>query len=190
MADTEGAGPETSARPAPRGLNLDWVTPHMAVGGRYPMEAAAHLAQALGVRHVVDLRVEACDDEAVLRTHGLTLLHLPTEDTCAVSQEHLHSGVHWVCERLSREERVYIHCEHGVGRSALLALCVLVARGASPREALELAKARRPQVSPSPEQLHALLTFAEGWRARTGATWELPSWHALADLAYGPARGP
>ena len=55
--------------------------------------------------------------------------------------------------RLDAGSRVYIHCEHGVGRSALLALCVLVSRGDPPLGALERAKSARWQVSPSPEQL-------------------------------------
>ena len=167
-----------------RKLNLDWVTPQLAVGGRFPIEAAEHLASQLGIRFVVDLRVEDCDDERVLREHGITLLHLPTEDLCAVSLPMLRDGVHWVTEHLKLGRKVYIHCEHGVGRSATLALCVLVAQGESPLEALSRAKRARWQVSPSPEQLEAFRSWAQEWRARHGLSWELPTVSALAGIAY------
>jgi predicted protein tyrosine phosphatase len=169
-------------------LNLDWVTPMLAVGGSFPIEAAEHLALRLGIRHVVDLRVEACDDEHLLREHGITLLHLPTEDMRAVSRPMLCDGVHWVTKHLERGHKVYIHCEYGVGRSATLALCVMVAQGASPLEALAQAKRARWQVSPSPEQLEALLGWAEEWRARHGLSWALPTFQELADIAYSHLR--
>jgi predicted protein tyrosine phosphatase len=169
-------------------LNLDWLTPTLAVGGRFPIEAAEHLALRLGIRHVVDLRVEACDDEHLLREHGISLLHLPTVDLRAISRPMLRDGVCWVTKHLERGHKVYIHCEHGVGRSATLALCVMVAQGATPLEALERAKRARWQVSPSPEQLEAFLGWAEEWRALHGLPWALPAFQELADIAYSHLR--
>jgi hypothetical protein len=169
-------------------MNLDWVTPELCLGGSYPMEAAAHLAQRLGIRHVVDVRVERCDDEEVLHTHGITLLHLPTLDMCAVSQTMLRDGVAWVRERLARGEKVFIHCEYGIGRSALLALCVLVASGLAPLDALLLAKRRRPKVWPSLEQLEAFLLFAREWKRLHAPPWSLPGFEALTALAYSHLR--
>ncbi|WP_224367969.1 protein-tyrosine phosphatase family protein [Hyalangium versicolor] len=171
-------------------LNFDWLTPQMAVGGRFPIEAAEHLVSQLGIRYVVDLRVEDCDDEHLLREHGITLLHLPTHDLRAVSLPMLRDGVQWVTKHLSRGHKVYIHCAHGVGRSAMLALCVLVAQGDSPLEALTRAKRARWQVSPSPEQLEAFLTWAEDWRAKYRLSWELPTFNALAEIAYSHLRRP
>ncbi|ATB33806.1 protein-tyrosine phosphatase family protein [Melittangium boletus] len=169
-------------------MNLDWVTPELMVGGRFPMEAAAHLAQRLGIRCVVDVRVECRDDEEVLRAHGITLLHLPTVDRCAISLPMIRDGVAWVGERLARGDKVFIHCEHGIGRSALLALCVLVSRGYAPREALALAKRQRPKVSPSPEQLEAFLAFAREWKQAHAAAWAVPVFDELAAIAYSHLR--
>ena len=169
-------------------MNLDWVTPELLVGGSFPMAAAAHLSQRLGIRYVVDVRVECCDDECVLRAHGITLLHLPTVDMCAISLPMIRDGVAWVRERLERGEKVFIHCEYGIGRSVLLALCVLVSRGLGPLEALALAKQRRPKVSPSPEQLEAFMAFAEEWRQAHGAAWTVPVFDELAAIAYSHPR--
>jgi predicted protein tyrosine phosphatase len=165
-------------------IDLHFITPGLAVGSRFPAEAAAALAEEHGISRVVDVRVEACDDEAVLRTHGIRLLHLPTEDTCAIVQERIRHGVAFVSEGLDRGEKVLIHCQHGVGRSALLAVCVLVARGESPLAALRRAKRARPVVSPSPDQLRAIVAFAAAWKAERGAPWEVPTVGALGAVAW------
>jgi hypothetical protein len=170
-------------------LDLDWVTPQLAVGGRFPADAAEHLALALGVRHVVDLRIEDCDDEHALRRHGIELLHLPTHDACAVSMRALDDGVTWVTEKLGRGLRVLIHCEHGIGRSALLAVCVLVAGGDEPLQALARAKGARARVSPSPAQLEAFREWLARRPARGGEP-AVPSFDALAWIAYSHLREP
>jgi predicted protein tyrosine phosphatase len=141
--------------------NLDWITPELAIGGSFPAERAEHLARELGIGAVVDLRAEDCDDEAVLARHGLRFLHLPTIDHHAVAPEMLDEGVAFCAGQLRAGRRVLIHCEHGIGRSALLALCVLVDRGMDPLEALELAKSRRALVSPNPPQYEAWQIWLE-----------------------------
>lgn len=164
--------------------NLNWVTPQLAIGGSFPIGKAEHLARTENVRAVVDLRVEDRDDEAVLRKCGLTFLHLPTEDDCAVSLPMLHDGVAFTNRHLDRDERVLIHCEYGIGRSATLALCVLVSRGMKPLEALELAKSRRRQVSPNREQFDAWVGWMREWKAARGTDWEVPDFDAFKTIAY------
>jgi protein-tyrosine phosphatase len=169
-------------------LDLHFILPGLAVGARFPMSAAARLAREHGVKTVVDVRVEACDDEHVLRVEGITLLHLPTQDTRAISQRMIQDGVDHVVAALDRGEKVLIHCMYGIGRSALLALCVLVARGVPPLEALRLTKDARPVVSPSPEQLEAFREFSDTVRIETGADWTVPTFDELAAIAYRHLR--
>jgi protein-tyrosine phosphatase len=168
--------------------NLTWLTPRLAVGGSFPIERAEHLAGALQIAAVVDLRVEACDDETVLERHGVSFLHLPTEDHGAVSQLMLDEGVAFVNRHLDHGKRVLVHCEHGIGRSALLALCVLVGRGMAPLTALELAKSRRSLVSPSPAQYDAWAVWLRLWKAGHKAAWEIPPFDAFAAIAYRHLR--
>jgi predicted protein tyrosine phosphatase len=165
-------------------LDLHFVVPGLAVGSSYPMEAAACLAAELGIARVVDVRIEDCDDEAVLRLHGIRLLHLPTEDSRAVSQRMLRAGAAFVADGLDAGESVLVHCQHGIGRSALVALCALVDRGMPPLTALEAAKRARPMISPSPDQLEAFRRFAAELQAERGAAWEVPSLRALAEIAW------
>ena len=164
--------------------NLSWIIPTVALGGSFPSERTRHLAEELRVRAIVDLRIEACDDERLLQEHGIAFLRLPTEDHGAVSQPMLRDGVAFANTYLDQGERVLIHCEHGIGRSATLALCVLVSRGLAPLEALEQAKSRRALVSPSPAQYEAWRTWLEVWKAQDGVPWEPPSFEAFKRIAY------
>jgi protein-tyrosine phosphatase len=169
--------------------NLSWITPRLAIGGSFPCSRAEELARSQDIRAIVDLRAESCDDEKVLQRHGLRFLHLPTEDHCAVGQSMLDEGAAFVNRHLDRDERVLIHCEHGIGRSATLALCVLVSRGLNPLDALELAKTRRSLVSPSPAQYHAWVEWMDRWRVGRAVEWEIPSFDAFKAVAYRHLQG-
>jgi protein-tyrosine phosphatase len=176
--------------------NISWITERIAMGGRLPgagpelsEEVVAHLGQALQVGAVVDLRAEECDDAALLRGGGIEFLHLPTRDCCAVAAEMIDLGVDWVGQQLAARRRVYIHCEHGIGRSALLTCSVLVSQGQAPLQALALAKRARIQVSPSPEQLQAFIEFTERWRRASANVWPVPSFDELAAIAYSHLAG-
>lgn len=168
--------------------NLSWLTEHLAVGGRFPSDRTEHLAGTLGIKAVVDLRGEDRDDEEMLVRHGVSFLHLPTPDHGAVATAMLEDGVAFVGRHLDRGERVLIHCEHGIGRSATLALCVLVQGGLDPLAALELAKARRALISPSPAQYECWTRWLAGLARERRAVWEIPSFDAFKAIAYRHLR--
>ncbi len=163
-------------------LDFTFVTPQLAVGGGFAEAAAERLAREHHISAIVDLRDEARDDEVLLLRHGVTLLHLPTLDHQAVSQSMLDEGVAFVAERMERDERVLVHCQHGIGRSVLLALCVLIARGEAPLDALRRIKDARAVASPSPAQYEAW----QEWMQRHGI--EPPGFDAFAAIAYRHLR--
>jgi predicted protein tyrosine phosphatase len=160
--------------------NFSWIEPDLAVGGSFPMARAASLAADHGLGAVIDLRSEACDDPATLDDCGLRFLHLPTDDLCGVSQPRLDEGVAFARRARAEGRRLLAHCEHGVGRSATLALCVLVDRGWAPMAALRLAKDARAVVSPSQAQFEAWMD----WIARRAPELERPSYHEFGCVAY------
>jgi predicted protein tyrosine phosphatase len=170
-------------------LDLHFVVPGLAVGGAFPMEAALRLASEHRIHRVVDVRSECCDDAAVLRVHGITLLHLPTDDTRAVSQRMLREGVAFATAALDAGRSVLVHCQYGIGRSALVALCVLVARGEPPLTAMALLKDARPVASPSPEQLQAFVAYCRALRAERVAAFRVPSVEELGSIAWRHLRG-
>lgn len=169
--DEEGRSDEWSP-------NFDWVTDHLATGGSFPGNRAAELAGAHGISAVVDLREEECDDDVLLRSAGIKLLHLPTPDMEPARHDQLEEGVAFVRGVLAKGGKVLIHCEHGIGRSALLTLCVLVDQGWQPLDALAHAKAKRDLISPCRSQY-------EGWAAwLCSRGLRPPDYHEFGCIAY------
>lgn len=164
--------------------NLTWITDHLAIGGRFPPERTEHLAEVLGVRAVIDLRSEDRDDAAALSRHGIAFLHLPTDDHGAVTPAMIDDGVAFARPYLADEARVLVHCEHGIGRSATLALCIMVDQGFAPLDALALAKDRRALVSPSPAQYAGWTQWLTALRSARGLSWDVPSFASFKAIAY------
>lgn len=160
--------------------DLDWITDDLAVGGCFPPGSAAMLARRHGIGAVVDVRLEDRDDADELAACGLAFLHLPTEDLQGLTQPMLDQGVDFARGMLAERRRLLIHCTHGIGRSATLALCVLADRGLAPLEALELAKSARGKVSPSLAQ-YASWT---AWLRRRRPDTEIPDYGAFGCIAY------
>lgn len=168
--------------------HFDWITPQLAVGGHVPVGFYAELAGTHGVRAVIDLREEDRDDEAALARLGVRLLHLPTPDMCSVGDAHLDHGIRFAQASLDAGERLLIHCQWGIGRSATLALCVLVARGMPPLQALADVKSQRAMVSPSPEQLACWIGWMARHRHQARATWAVPTMAQCQRIAYAHLR--
>lgn len=164
--------------------NLTWITDHLAVGGRFPPERIQHLAESLRICAVIDMRSEDRDDETILTRHGIAFLHLPADDHGAVTLPMLEDGVAFAQPYLARGERVLVHCEHGIGRSATLALCIMVDAGFAPLDALSLAKDRRSLVSPSPAQYECWTEWLRRLQAARGLGWQIPDFDAFKAIAY------
>lgn len=152
--------------PLPDRLNMSWVTPQLAVGGRV-LPADVPLLSQQGVGAVIDTRSEHRDDEVTLNEEGIVLLYLPTPDTFPLSVSALHEGADWALRQMADGRKVLIHCEHGVGRSVLLTAAVLVAQGYDAHSAISLVQRQRWQAAPNHRQLVRLLEFEHEERART-----------------------
>lgn len=151
---------QTLGIPLPDQLNLSWITPHLAVGGRIHAQDIPRMAAA-GVTCVVDTRSEDRDEEEALAEHGIALLYLPTPDTHPLAIADLTRGAEWINEQIGGGRRVLVHCEHGVGRSVLLAAAALVESGLGAHEAINLIKRRRWQAAPNHRQMKRLQEFEQ-----------------------------
>jgi predicted protein tyrosine phosphatase len=158
--------------------DFQWLTDDLALGGCFPVDREGELAVEHSIGAVIDLRSEGCDDEVSLRRHGIRFLHLPTPDLESADVGTLDRGVRFAREQIESGRKVLIHCQHGIGRSALLALCVLVDEGWEPLDALRHAKDVRAAVSPSRFQY-------EGWSAwLTSHGKAAPDYHIFGCIAY------
>jgi hypothetical protein len=158
--------------------DFHWLTGSLAVGGCFPIDRSSELARDHGIGAVVDLRQEDRDDDRRLRDAGIAFLHLPTPDLQPASTDMLDRGVRFARDQIGSGRRVLIHCHHGIGRSALLALCVLVDQGHEPLDALRLAKDSRELISPS-------LSQYQGWAEWLGSRGiAAPDYHSFGCIAY------
>jgi predicted protein tyrosine phosphatase len=169
---------------APSGIApFDWITPDLAVGGCFEPHSAEALAR-FGVTAVIDLRAEACDDGEALQALGIRFLHLPTPDHGAIAEAMLDEGLAFAEGARTEGRRLLVHCQHGIGRSPLMALCIMVSRGWSPASALVRAKAMRARLSPNPVQYEAWAAWLGRWKARHDLIWPIPDFEAFALVAY------
>jgi hypothetical protein len=175
-------GARATTRPAASPLDLSWITETLALGGSFAPNQTAALAEHR-LAAVVDVRGEGCDDAGLLARYGIELLHLPTIDFEPISPRMLSRGIAFVSTHLDAGNRVLVHCARGIGRSALLGLCVLVERGYAPLDALGLAKARRAQVSPSRAQYEAWASWLAS-QCERGASWRVPTFDEFKAIAY------
>ena len=167
---------------------VSWVFPDLAISGRIHEGLERDLVQHYGISRVVDVRSEASDDAEVLRDCGVELLHLPTDDMCGIDSKALWIAIDWIREARRGGNRVLVHCEYGIGRSAVLVASVLVSDGYSPTEALRLLKTRRARVSPSPAQLQCFLRFPRDWCESAGCEYCDETWDEVAAVAYSPQK--
>ena len=144
--------------PLPDKLNMSWVTPNLAVGGRIRPEDIAAVGRA-GITHVIDTRSEHKDDEQALAKEHIQLFHLPARDTYPLSVEQMMEGSQWANKAMQKGGRVLIHCEHGVGRSVQLTCAALIYEGMYAQDAVQLVQQKRWQAAPNHRQIAYLRAF-------------------------------
>lgn len=165
-------------------LDLNWLDEDLALGGRFAEHALDCLVNEHRIRRIVDVRAEHCDDRDLLARRGVELLHLPAADLKPPGMDMLWTAVEWINADRDPDRRTLVHCEHGIGRSAVVACCVLVSRGMNLREALQHAKDAREKVSPSPQQIRAMIRWTRQCCARTGRTAPRVTWQELGAIAW------
>jgi protein-tyrosine phosphatase len=160
--------------PLPDTLNMSWVTPNLAVGGRIRPEDIPALARA-GITHVIDTRAEHKDDEQALAKEHIQFYYLPVRDTYPLSVEQMMEGAQWASQAMQQGGRVLIHCEHGVGRSVQLTIAVLIYEGMPAQDAVQLVQQKRWQAAPNHRQIVYLRAFESALDARRAASKPSPS---------------
>lgn len=144
--------------PLPDRLNMSWVTPNLAVGGRIRPEDIAAVAR-VGITHVIDTRAEYKDDEQALAKEHIQFYYLPARDTYPLNVEQMMEGARWADKAMEQGGRVLIHCEHGVGRSVQLTCATLIYEGMHAQDAVQLVMEKRWQAAPNHRQIVYLRAF-------------------------------
>jgi len=135
----------------------DWLPDELAEWKRAGVSTVVSLLEQQEEREL-DLQNEANE----VRRYGLDFLSVPIPDRRVPRSE---AALAQLLERLDRTLRggknVLIHCRQGVGRSGLLAACLLVKNGMSPGAAVEkISSVRGVQVPETEEQREWIDHFA------------------------------
>jgi protein tyrosine phosphatase (PTP) superfamily phosphohydrolase (DUF442 family) len=137
---------------------LSWVADRLAVGAA---GSSVEALRAAGIAAVIDARAEAPPDELARLAHaGFDTLAVPIVEHEAPTRQQLQTATAWAAERLAAGRPVLVQCRAGIGRSAAIALAILVAQGVPPLAAQGLLQRARAVARPTSDQLEAVLDFA------------------------------
>lgn len=141
--------------PRPRGG--DWLEDEVRAWKQAGVDGVVSLLTNDEIAHF-DLAQEA----ELTTANGLTFWSKPVVDRgIPRSKEDIAELASALATFLERGQNIAIHCRQGVGRSALIAVAVLVTMGMDVEEAIErVAAARGCPVPETPEQRQWLLDFA------------------------------
>ncbi|WP_148615535.1 protein-tyrosine phosphatase family protein [Nocardioides rubriscoriae] len=154
--------------------NASFVTPRLVVGGDLDQHddqlAQRQLGELLahGVTHVVDVRIEADDQQWVARlTDRVTYLWHGMDDLGQrVPPAWFETAVAWVEDALADPDTIVVtHCHMGINRGPSLGYAVLLAQGWDVVDAIAAVREARPI---------AAVAYAEDalrwWHDRSGAS--------------------
>jgi protein-tyrosine phosphatase len=72
----------------------------------------------------------------------------PIHDLNAPTLEHTEPMLHDLLERIGRGEHLLMHCAAGIGRTGMIAACILVRQGMTVQDSLERVRTSRPGAGP------------------------------------------
>jgi protein-tyrosine phosphatase len=117
----------------------DWLEDEIANWRRAGVDTVLSLLTP-EEEQTLDLSREA----GAVKTRGMDFISLPIPDRQVPGSEtEVAAALERVNARLSAGKNVVVHCRQGVGRSGLVAACLLVTKGLDPRAAVERVSAAR-----------------------------------------------
>lgn len=133
---------------APRPRGGDWLQDDVARWKRLSIDAVLSLLTRDEERDM-----DLLDEGAKVRARGIDFTSFPIPDRQVPKSEANFTEVLELTSRaLSNGKNVVVHCRQGIGRSGLLAACLLVKKGMSPGAAMESVSGARGVPIPETSQ--------------------------------------
>jgi protein-tyrosine phosphatase len=135
----------------------DWLSDEISLWRRCDIDTVVSL---LTPSEEQDL--DLANESRAATSEGMTFLSFPIPDRQVPSSEHeVTKFVEKMDTKLANGKNVVIHCRQGVGRSGLIAACLLIAKGWLPETAIqELSSARGLSIPETGEQREWIDHFA------------------------------
>jgi len=116
--------------------------------GAIPFNRDVSSLKEMGVKCIINLCAESEGPVRVYKEYNIDYFELPTADFTCPDIENIEKGVSIIEQYKNKNEKVYVHCKAGRGRSATIVFCWLVcSRKYSLDDAMELLISKRPQVN-------------------------------------------
>jgi protein tyrosine phosphatase (PTP) superfamily phosphohydrolase (DUF442 family) len=157
---------------APRWHGFSRVADRIYVGGQLGGARAdddgavaqdAAFLRSLGIRAVLDMRLEGRDEGPALAPHAIVYRRLKVQDHYAPSPAQLDEAVQFVRAFADHGMDIYVHCHVGQGRSPTVVMAYLISQGRSLGDVLaQLETARNVYVRWNHADLDALREYAVG----------------------------
>lgn len=114
--------------------------------GAIPFYSDVRSLREMGVKCIINLCAESKGPVALYEKYNIDYYALPTTDFTCPNIENIEKGVSII--QKYKNQKVYVHCKAGRGRSATIVYCWLVCcRKYSLEHAMELLIFKRPQVN-------------------------------------------
>lgn len=135
----------------------DWLEDEMSAWRRAGIDTVFSLLQA---EEETDLDIAGEADQA--KTQGMKFMSFPIEDRkVPQSETALTKAIEQIDAELASARNVVLHCRQGIGRTGLVAACLLLTKGFDPVTAVrELSAARGIPVPETLEQRRWIDRFA------------------------------
>jgi hypothetical protein len=145
------------------GMSVSPITDYLSIAA-WPVPEDIDYMRELGVRLIISMTNRTPPPE--LAEPPFRLLHLPTNDNPfrPIPIPKLCQGVIEALPVIDAGQSVAVHCSRGRHRSVAMACSILIAKGHTAQEAMELAKARRREADPDIWYIRRrILRFAQAW---------------------------
>jgi protein-tyrosine phosphatase len=142
--------------PRPRGG--DWLEDEIQSWRRSGVDVVVSL-----LTREEQTELNLCDEESLCRANGIEYVSFPIVDRSVPSSaEAFSEQVIKLAEQLGNGQSIAVHCRQGIGRAALVAICLLTVSGMEPAAAVERVSTARGCVVPeTPEQRRWITDFAK-----------------------------
>ncbi|CAF1116209.1 unnamed protein product [Adineta ricciae] len=118
--------------------------------GCLPLPSDVAELNKVAIKNVVNMCAEYRGPRKTYEKYGIKQLYLPTIDTVSPSRQTIEKAMKFMKEALDRNENIFVHCKAGMGRSATIVYCHLIANEhMTPEDAMKLIKEKRPEVTTS-----------------------------------------
>lgn len=142
----------------------DWLRDEIA---GWAAENINVVVSLLEPAEVADLQLG--DEASLCRERGIDLISFPIADrSVPESLPQTIELARLLVTEMNQQKAVAIHCRAGIGRSSVIAACVMVMLGSEPGSAIGLlSAARKLKVPNTDEQLHWVYRFREALKEQT-----------------------